>query len=104
MPAPLAATGDMGYRSRWAGRGGRGSVGTPSQMRINIDTDRCQGHGRCYTTAPDLFTAADDFGRAGLMGPDVVDPASSIGELARRASAGCPERAISLSEEDDYVR
>ncbi|EUA40756.1 ferredoxin [Mycobacterium avium subsp. hominissuis 101] len=39
--------------------------------RVVVDAERCTGHGRCYTLAPDVFDA-DEFGhcvvraRAGL--------------------------------------
>ncbi len=25
-------------------------------MKLTVDADRCMGHGRCYTVAPDLLT------------------------------------------------
>ena len=25
--------------------------------RVTVDADRCTGHGRCYTLAPDVFDA-----------------------------------------------
>jgi ferredoxin len=25
--------------------------------RVSVDADRCTGHGRCYTLAPDVFDA-----------------------------------------------
>ena len=31
--------------------------------RVCVDADRCEGHGRCYTLAPDVFDA-DDVGHA----------------------------------------
>lgn len=74
-------------------------MGTSGQVGIVVDSDRCQGHGRCYATAPHLFGPVDDFGRAGPLEERPLDPASEHAALARRAADGCPERAISLREE-----
>ena len=32
-------------------------------MRIRVNENLCQGHGRCYALVPDLFES-DDFGNA----------------------------------------
>ncbi|EIV92268.1 ferredoxin [Frankia sp. QA3] len=61
-------------------------------MRLTIDNTRCQGHGRCYDLAPELFTD-DDSGYGEVAVPDV--PADRV-ELARRAAEACPERAVLL--------
>lgn len=61
-------------------------------MRVDIDTDRCNGHGRCYDVAPDLFDADDD-GRGVVVRADVPP---ELVEQARRAEGGCPERAITV--------
>jgi ferredoxin len=61
-------------------------------MRIRLDVDRCQGHGRCYDLAPDLFDADED-GHAIILAPDV--PAESE-DQAVLAVNNCPERALSL--------
>jgi ferredoxin len=61
--------------------------------RVFIDTDRCTGHGRCYTLAPDIFDA-DEVGHAILRFSEVS------GELEQHAVTGeqnCPEQAITLS-------
>jgi len=29
-------------------------------MRIVVDHEKCQGHGRCYDLAPEVFRADDD--------------------------------------------
>lgn len=62
-------------------------------MRITLDTDACQGHGRCYALAPDLF-GCDDEGYSELL---------VTGELptgresdARLAADNCPEFAITV--------
>ncbi len=65
-------------------------------VRLQIDTDRCQGHGRCYDLAPDLF-GEDDEGYGQVLGDGIVPPGKE--EQARLAAANCPERAISLDEE-----
>ena len=61
--------------------------------RIVVDADRCTGHGRCYTLAPDVFDADE-------VGHSVVLVAEVSGELeaqAVTAEKNCPEGAISLS-------
>ena len=65
-------------------------------MKLQIDTDRCQGHGRCYDLAPGLF-GEDDEGYGQVLGDGTV-PAGQEQE-ARLAAANCPERAISALEE-----
>jgi ferredoxin len=65
-------------------------------VKLHIDSERCQGHGRCYDLAPDLF-GDDDEGFGRVLGDGVV-PAGSERE-ARLAVANCPERAIVLDEE-----
>jgi ferredoxin len=65
-------------------------------VKLLIDPGRCQGHGRCYDLAPDLF-GDDDEGFGKVLGTGVV-PAGKEQE-ARLAVANCPERAIDLLEE-----
>ncbi len=65
-------------------------------MRIRVDAGLCQGHGRCYMLAPDLFEADDD-GYCRPTGERTVP--SELVDQARRASMNCPEYAIVLTEE-----
>ena len=65
-------------------------------MKLQIDSERCQGHGRCYDLAPALF-GEDDEGYGQVLGDGTV-PAGKEQE-ARLAAANCPERAISVLEE-----
>lgn len=60
-------------------------------MRVQIDPERCQGHGRCYSLAPDLF-GEDDEGYGTVLGDGTV-PAGRE-ETARMAAANCPESAV----------
>jgi ferredoxin len=60
---------------------------------VAVDRDRCTGHGRCYTLAPDVFDA-DEAGHC------VVRAENVSGELEAQAVTGeqnCPEQAITLS-------
>ena len=65
-------------------------------MRVRIDTERCQGHGRCYDLAPDIF-GEDENGYSTLRGDGRVP--SELTDDAHVAVANCPESAISILEE-----
>lgn len=65
-------------------------------MKVQIDTGRCQGHGRCYELAPDLF-GEDEEGYGTVLGDGAVPPEKE--KQARLAAANCPERAVVLVEE-----
>ena len=63
-------------------------------VRITLDTDRCEGHGRCYDIAADLFQP-DDEGHARLVHPaGVVPPEHETQAVA--AVRNCPEQALAL--------
>lgn len=64
-------------------------------MRVLIDPERCQGHGRCYDLAPDLF-GEDEDGYGVVRGDGRVPPGSE--DDARLAEANCPEAAVELAE------
>jgi ferredoxin len=62
-------------------------------IRVGVDADRCVGHGRCYTLAPEVFDA-DEFGHSIVR----VDEVSGEHEArAADAERNCPEDAITLS-------
>lgn len=63
-------------------------------MRIHLDSDRCQGHGRCYSVAPELF-GYDDDGQAVLLVSDELAEAQLAS--AQLAADNCPEYAIEVS-------
>ena len=64
-------------------------------MKVQIDSGRCQGHGRCYDLAPGLF-GEDEEGFGTVLGDGVV-PAGQEHD-ARLAVANCPERAVEIEE------
>jgi ferredoxin len=60
---------------------------------VSVDPDRCVGHGRCYSLAPDIYDADD-------LGHSIVRIEDVSGELEQHALAGaqnCPEEAITLT-------
>ena len=65
-------------------------------MKVRINTQLCQGHGRCYDLAPSLF-GDDEEGYGQVLGDGIVPPGNE--QDARLAVANCPERAIELIEE-----
>ena len=68
-------------------------------MRIvKVDSEKCQGHNRCYAMAPAMFKV-DEFGYATPRGDGVLETERDL-ELARRAVENCPERAISIEEHE----
>lgn len=64
-------------------------------MRVSIDAERCQGHGRCFSLAPSLFEF-DDLGSGVVLGDGTLSDEAR--ELARLAQANCPEHAIFIEE------
>lgn len=67
-------------------------------MFITIDASKCQGHGRCYSVAPNLLSD-DDEGYVAQRGQCWKVPSGLEGE-AQEAVDACPEAAISISEEE----
>jgi ferredoxin len=64
-------------------------------MRVQIDASRCQGHGRCYDLAPDLF-GEDEDGYGTVLADGRVPPDRE--DDAELAVANCPEQAIDVLE------
>ena len=63
-------------------------------MKVQIDPERCQGHGRCYDIAPGLF-GDDDEGYGQVLGDGTVAPDQE--RQARLAEFNCPEHAIEVT-------
>lgn len=72
-------------------------TGGTKALKVRIDSAKCQGHGRCYDLASELF-GDDDEGFGQVLGDGEVSP--DLEREARLAVANCPERAIELVEEN----
>lgn len=63
-------------------------------MFIKIDADKCMGHGRCYSVAPELLSD-DEEGFVAQRGQCWEVPADQK-DRAEDAADACPESAIAL--------
>jgi ferredoxin len=66
-------------------------------MKVKVDTEKCQGHNRCFVVAGELFWL-DDSGYAHEVGDGTVP--KGLEEKARLAVTNCPELAIYVEEDD----
>lgn len=66
-------------------------------MKVQVDEARCEGHGRCYSLAPELFLP-DDIGNSKEIGDGTVP--AGLEQRARTAAANCPEQAVLVIEDD----
>lgn len=62
-------------------------------MRVVVDRARCQGHGRCYDLAPDVFES-DQRGRVDVAVKGDLPP--NLVPEARIGIVNCPESALRL--------
>ena len=65
-------------------------------MRIKVDAEKCEGHSRCYSLAPELGDV-DDLGNAFELNDGEVPP--ELEDRARLIVDNCPEFAILITEE-----
>jgi ferredoxin len=63
-------------------------------MKLTIEAERCTGHGRCYTLAPQLLSD-DEEGFVAERG-QTIDVPAGLEDAARDAALSCPEGAISI--------
>jgi len=68
-------------------------------MFLSIDADKCMGHGRCYSVAPDLLTD-DEEGFVAQRGQTVEVP-DKLADQAQDAVFACPESAIAIRQTAD---
>ncbi|HRW37295.1 MAG: ferredoxin [Acidimicrobiales bacterium] len=62
-------------------------------MRIAYDREKCQGHGRCYALAPELFDADDEGYAIVLVSGELTDEQLAGAQLA---ADNCPEYALTI--------
>jgi ferredoxin len=62
-------------------------------MRVRVNEEKCQGHGLCRLSAPDLFFAREEDGHAYVKDEHV--PADREAD-AQLAADSCPELSIEI--------
>jgi ferredoxin len=65
-------------------------------MKVDVDRERCQGHGRCYVLAPQVFEPDDD----GYGFAIATEVAAEFEDAARKGAGNCPEDAITITDGD----
>lgn len=69
-------------------------------MLVSVDYDRCEGHGLCVVSAPDVFSF-DDRGNLQVVERPAAEQRAAVEESVRM----CPALAISFADEAvDAVR
>ena len=66
-------------------------------MKLQVTT-ACQGHGRCYSLAPQ-YLDSDDEGFVTIRGGDPIEIPDDQRELAAELAGTCPESAIIVIDE-----
>jgi ferredoxin len=62
-------------------------------MKVQLDSTKCTGYGKCAEVCPSLFSI-DEFGFAALSGDGTVPAGDQA--AAKAAASQCPERAITI--------
>ena len=65
-------------------------------MKVRIDTEKCQGHARCFSLVPEFFSV-DDYGVSSVPGDGTV-PDALVAKV-RLAISNCPEFAIEVVDD-----
>lgn len=66
-------------------------------MRVQIDLDYCEGHGRCHAAAPDLFRLDDD----GFAADGELEVPPDLEHSAADGAGACPMGIIHIVEGTD---
>ena len=66
-------------------------------MKIRIDKAGCVGNARCAAVSDILFKLDED----GYIAVEEVDVPEGMEALARRGARACPERVITVVEDDE---
>ncbi|WP_284449744.1 ferredoxin [Spongiibacter tropicus] len=66
-------------------------------LKIQADTEKCQGHARCYAIAPELFALDEE----GYIGFDEKIIASDQEQKVRQGIRACPEHALRMRKGEE---
>jgi ferredoxin len=69
-------------------------------VRVRVDLDLCQGHSMCQLEAPEIFRVVDRPGEYPQVEVILEAPPEALREKLEAAVRYCPNRVISIVEED----
>ena len=65
-------------------------------MKVRVNNEKCQGHARCWSLAPEVFSLDD----SGYILPGDITVKPGLEALAARGARACPEKALQVIDED----
>ena len=63
-------------------------------MRVHVDVEKCTGHARCWSLAPEVY----ELDELGYNVTPLTEVAPEHEEGARKGALACPELAITIEE------
>lgn len=72
----------------------QGRVFERSDVKLKVDSSKCQGHAVCHAVSGELFPIDD----SGFVAIDVEDIPDDLVPTARMGVDACPEGALSLDD------
>lgn len=63
-------------------------------MKIQVNYDRCDGHGVCAAACPDVFSVDEDLDLVRLL---IDEPPTEMRQMVETAVRSCPKGALKLS-------
>ena len=67
-------------------------------MKVTVDQDKCEAHGRCYNFAPELFERGPK-GKSVVLHPEIGEDDLDLHRNAEAAQMMCPAGAIVVEED-----
>jgi ferredoxin len=64
-------------------------------MKVSINYDRCEGHARCETAAPEVFEVREDLS---YVKPGMENVPEELRAKVERAARLCPRQAVVIEE------
>ncbi len=65
-------------------------------MKIRIEKSKCAGNARCAAVSAELYVLNDD----GYIAIEGFDVPNGMEQLAKRGARACPERIVTVIEEE----
>ncbi len=63
-------------------------------MKVNVNSDMCEGHGKCEAQAPEVFKV-DENDKSRVLIPE---PGEELWAKVRNAHRLCPRQAVIIEE------